>query len=460
MKKHFKLFLVFLSFALFIKVFGDSSHLFFAEAADPGCSAAELLYEPCKEWGPLNVKRTECNVTRSMLVNRLNDTTGADIDQVMMCQDYIQERMSSVAPDDGTLPDDYATCHVDGSERAVYDELCGALSSDVGPVQQYRVDVSNGKRERSVALDSINGSLIGFGTMLDGAALREPVPVNFAYYWNRGVEKIPFAGKALAADTEAYENLPILKSVYEIWELTLKVALGLLSLVLLYTGIMITMGKKISTQAVVSVQYAIPKIVIGTMLIIFSYPIGAVITSISFGLYRGAAPMFFNLIGLNLPDGNGFLMLSLMWQTLAMARGGVAFFIIGLLTVLILSIAKIILTLKVLMIYIKMVFSIVAAPLEFVLGTIPGNDDKIKDWFLRMAKYGITIFGMGIVVPASLWVALKVYAAYRLGGSSEAGGWGVAISLIAPLIIAIFGFSLGMGMEKKVDEMFFGKKKR
>ena len=110
MKKHFKLFLYFLSFALFIKVFGDSSHLFFAEAADPGCSAAELLYEPCKEWGPLNVKRTECNVTRSMLVNRLNDITGADIDQVMMCQDYIQERMSSVAPDDGTLPVDYATC--------------------------------------------------------------------------------------------------------------------------------------------------------------------------------------------------------------------------------------------------------------------------------------------------------------------------------------------------------------
>ena len=112
------------------------------------------------------------------------------------------------------------------------------------------------------------------------------------------------------------------------------------------------------------------------------------------------------------------------------------------------------------MIYAKMAVSVVTAPFEFVLGTVPGNDDKIKDWFLRMAKYGLTLFGMGIVIPATMWVALKIMLAYQPGGSSEVGGWGVAISVLAPFLIILFGYGMGINMEKRVDEMFFGKKKR
>ena len=43
--------------------------------------------------------------------------------------------------------------------------------------------------------------------------------------------------------------------------------------------------------------------------------------------------------------------------------------------------------------------------------------------------------------------------------SMEVGGWGVIFAVLAPLIVTIFGFSFGIGMEKKVDALFGGGKK-
>lgn len=450
MKKKFKIFLVlFLSFVFFLN-FG-----FYASAAKDGCSVEKGAFEGGKAMLPNSLLRTGFN-TIGPMPNIVGFTlaTGVNPDTAMQCQQYV---MNNLDPAVFEIPDEYVSCEVDPAEENDVNGMCAALSSDVLGVQKYKE--SGGS---SVLVDSIDGSLIGLGTMIESAALREPVPVNFAYYWNQNVSKIPFAGKALAADSDGYENLPVIKAVYDIWYLAVKVALALLSLVLLYTGIMITMGKKISNQLVVSVQYAIPKIVIGTVLIIFSYPIGAAITSISFGLFRGAGPMVYSaVLGTNnIPSG--LPMLALILKTFSLARGGWIYIILSTIVLLILQILKIILYFKVLIIYLKMAVSIVTAPLEFVMGTIPGNDDKIRDWFLRMAKYGLSIFFMGLVVPVTFWVAMKLMAAYSISGdgAAEVGGWGAAFSLITPVLVVIFGFGMGFGMEKRVDEMLGGGKKR
>jgi len=337
--------------------------------------------------------------------------------------------------------------------------ICDTLVSDLGAN-----DVATGGGVTSLYQDSINSSLIGIGTMVEGAARKEPLPVNLAYYWNQSVEKIPFAGKALAAEGDAYENLPVVKAVYNIWKVSVEVALGLLSVILLYTGIMITMGKKLSNQLVVSVQYAIPKILIGTVLIIFSYPIGAVITSISFGLFRGAFPLVANLMyGQNSGEltSSGILMLTMLVQVMEMAKGGTAHLLIAIIMLIILTVTKILLYIKVLMVYIKMAFSIVTAPLEFVLGTVPGNDNKMTDWFKRMLKYGLTLFGMGVVIPVTLYLSIEIMVVYMSADASgETGGWGTIISLLTPILITVFGFGFGMGMEKKVDELINGPGKK
>jgi hypothetical protein len=263
--------------------------------------------------------------------------------------------------------------------------------------------------------------------------------------------------------SEAYENLPVVAAVYSIWRLSLRVALGLISVVLLYAGLMIVMRKKVSSQLVVSVQYALPKIVIAVVLIIFSYPIGAVITSIGFALYRGAFPIVFNLMTGGMVNANEFasgtLSIALIADTLSQAKGGFGYIVVALIMSALLHLAKIILYFKVLIVYIKMAFSIVTAPLEFALGAVPGNDKSITGWFTRMAKYALTIFGMGVVIPLTLVVGLEVSVAYSRG-TGETGGWGNIISLIVPILIVIFGFGMGMSMEGKVDALFGGGKKK
>jgi hypothetical protein len=113
------------------------------------------------------------------------------------------------------------------------------------------------------------------------------------------------------------------------------------------------------------------------------------------------------------------------------------------------------------MVYIKMAFSIVTAPLEFVLGTVPGNDNKMTDWFKRMLKYGLTLFGMGVVIPVTLYLSIEIMVVYMSADASgETGGWGTIISLLTPILITVFGFGFGMGMEKKVDELINGPGKK
>lgn len=450
MKKNFKILL-----ALFSLFFFFVGYRFYAHAAEDGCSVEKKSYEFIEASYPINMVRTISTMGPSFESALYLYTVGVTPDTTMKCENYILGQLEGVGTEVYELPEEYPACDVEVDEQDEVNELCSALSSDV-----IASDIYARSGSPSVLVDSVKGSLIGLGTKLESAAVKGPVPVNFAYYWNQNVAKIPFAGKALAADSDGYDNLPLIKAVYDVWYLAVRVALGLLSLVLLYTGIMITMGKKISNQLVVSVQYALPKIVIGTVLIIFSYPIGALITSISFGLYKGAVPMVFNLLGLERNVPSGLLLLALVWQTLKMSSGGFLLLIIPLLMILILQITKIVLYLKVLIIYIKMAFSIVTAPIEFVLGTLPGNDAKIADWFMRMAKYGLTIFLMGLIYPITLWVGIKIMLAYWSGLNAEVGGWGMIYSLITPLLIVVFGTGVGIGMEKRIDEMLSGKKKR
>ncbi len=126
----------------------------------------------------------------------------------------------------------------------------------------------------------VAGSLVGFANLTQGAVVNEPIPVNLAYWWNDGASRVPFAGKTLAADV-SYSG-PFLKVVLGVWRLTRNIAYGVISLVMLATGFMIITRKKIGPQAAVTVQMAIPRIIIALVLITFSYPIGAVGASMAF----------------------------------------------------------------------------------------------------------------------------------------------------------------------------------
>jgi hypothetical protein len=466
MKKTLKLFYLVSCFVLFLAIIPRTA---VAEEDVPepdpisGCNPEASAYGATKANFSLDIQRTVGNMLNATITNGFAAVNGVSPNKLIMCQKYVKEQAALANPDWGDPPKETALCAPTAEEEEYIESVCKPLVSYIGTEGRGEEQGSKGSN-LAVYKRAIEGSLIGMGTKLEGFSRKEPLPVNLAYYWDQSVGNIPVVGRALAqGGSEAYENLPVVAAVYSIWRLSLRVALGLISVVLLYAGLMIVMRKKVSSQLVVSVQYALPKIVIAVVLIIFSYPIGAVITSIGFALYRGAFPIVFNLMTGGMVNANEFasgtLSIALIADTLSQAKGGFGYIVVALIMSALLHLAKIILYFKVLIVYIKMAFSIVTAPLEFALGAVPGNDKSITGWFTRMAKYALTIFGMGVVIPLTLVVGLEVSVAYSRG-TGETGGWGNIISLIVPILIVIFGFGMGMSMEGKVDALFGGGKKK
>lgn len=334
---------------------------------------------------------------------------------------------------------------------------CGEITNVIKTAYMY-----DGKPTELLAIDN---SLFGFSNRVQNVVLRDPVAVNLAYFWRDQVARVPFVGKTYAATLGSNSNA-IINASLSVWKAVRNVSLGFIAVILMYTGIMIIMRKKVNPQLVVTVQYAIPKIIIGLILILFSYPIGAAITGLSWGLFRSANDIIAGAMatGLTGADFAGTVLLALVIGSLKMGF----FASIGMALVILVALASaimlVIVNIKALIIYIKMVFSTITAPFEFALGTVPGSEGRIGDWFKRMAKYGLTIFAMGAIVPATLWIALQVLLYYsfncNIGGTCpvEVAGMGTLMMVVAPLIIIILGFSLAFGMEGKMDTMFFGGK--
>jgi len=423
------------------------------------CDADKMMYERSQYLWDQNIIRTTDNFWTSMLISYFTNLTGTNLTRASKCESFLEARLISAlgggmcaaktTPCSGTLPAE-----------------CAALTNDVA----FLMDDSNKQATNTIGVRSIQSSLLGFSNKVEGFAKHEPLPVNLAFFWNESISKVPFVNKALAADPPTYSNLPIIKASFGAWRFVRNVSLGLVSIVLLYTGLMIIMRKRVNPQLVVSVQYAIPKIIIGLLLIIFSYPIGATIAAISWGVFRGAFDIIYyalaGITGGSLGDNaSGLLTMSLVMATFRLGQGGLTGFFYGVITVIVILVVlvlKIVVYFKAILIYIKMVLSIVTAPLEFTLGTVPGSEARITDWFVRMAKYAITIFAMGIIIPLTLFMAVSVVGAYRCGLGAEMGGWGTIMTVVAPLIIVIFGFSMAIGIENTIDTLLFGdvKKKR
>lgn len=410
--------------------------------------------------GAIDMGSTISSVATSGIFSIFNIVVGASTSTVVSCE---QEILGGIGVAYGKGRLGFAGTDVCGTADP---EVCAELTNSQKVVHRY-----NGKPTK---LLSIDGSLLGMASQLESVNRQDPIVLNLAYFWNDQIAHVPFVNKALAAPISDYARMPILGATLNLWKAVRNIALGLISIVLLYTGIMIVMRKKLSPQLVVSVQYAIPKIFVGLLLIIFSFPIGAAITSISWALFRGAGEIIANLAtsnNLTSQKLSGFVMSAIIIAGLKNGLAGIAYLVLTVVVAIVMIVLKIAVEIKAILIYIKMVLSTVTAPFEFALGTVPGNDDKIKDWFARMAKYGLSVFAMGLVIPATLMVALNILMTYsgidptvpNQSSTLETAGLGSFLSIVAPLIIVIFGFSLALSMESTIDKTFFGgdaKKKR
>lgn len=315
------------------------------------------------------------------------------------------------------------------------------------------------------------GSLIGLANAVDGAVRTEPVPANLAYYWNDQIAHVPFANKALAADVQ-YQNAPLIGVVLDLWKTVRNIAFGFLSVVMLVTGIAIMTRKKLNSQLVVTAQYAIPRIALAVILIVFSYPIGAVMaTSMRYlaqlserVVCSTAASDLGVLKNLTLcpASSTALAALILVYTVLALIpTGGMALTTVAVIGValLIIVILKLLIVVRAAILYLQLIFSIILSPISFAMGAVPGNEksteNTIKQWLSYLAGY-VALFAVS--------AATDVIVIKLLIGPFNSFSFGALLSslfaaLFAP-VIYIFGALMALRTPGKVKTFIMGDDKK
>lgn len=241
----------------------------------------------------------------------------------------------------------------------------------------------------------------------------------------------------------------------KLWGVTFSIAMAILVIILIVAGFMIMFRSKAGGQVVVTVSMALQNAVIGALLALASYAIGAFFLNLSkylvlmigalfaTAVYDGAGD---NVIYINGPGQ----MISVFWNTLAwgsMAKdlttwlvatqeglakdamewgilGGpfwkligkaTSFSIVSIIAKLVIGGAMAIVAIRifwtVLTTYVKMIIDIIIAPILFMFSSLPGKQAGFTTWLSRMFKNAIAVPLMFAFVNVAGYMAFVVSAA-------------------------------------------------
>jgi len=197
----------------------------------------------------------------------------------------------------------------------------------------------------------------------------------------------------------------------DLWTKTRNIAYAMMAVIMLVVGILIITRKRINPQTVVTVQTAMPRIVISLLLITFSYPIGAVFASSVVPLSVLVMGVFFadmvDSAG-TIADMNHFSMVNTL---IAVTLGGEG--IVALLTMMLLAAATLIVMLvvivKIILINLKILLAIVFAPIQFAISAIPGQEEQISKWFKQMIARVLAIPAMLFMVGLAWYILIAPF---------------------------------------------------
>jgi hypothetical protein len=335
--------------------------------------------------------------------------------------------------------------------------------------------VENPENYAKYANTPIGGNLAGLVMHSAGVVYNEPIPVSLAYYARDVASRTPFLKNTAFAQKIETGAFPGFDLILKLWKIVRDIAFGVVAVFMVITGIMIMMKKRINPGVAVTVQNALPRLVIALALITFSYTIGALavgliapLTSVALTPIRMAAEN-------NQTFGPIVTFMVLIWG----ASGGLA---ITLVTALMFIIAFLVLlfvfagaVFKLLIVYVELLVFIVTAPLQFAWGSIPGNEEAITNWFKAVAVNVLAIpavtggLSLGIYFA---WQAVVDQAtqsldyglrgdvsniAGPLGSSWLEGGLPGWSTLLVPIIVAVI-FYMSSKFPDKLKESILDKK--
>jgi hypothetical protein len=441
------------------------------------CEPTRLIYRNIMEDQPQSsILRTHYFLTAAGPLNLIYTNLGTSIDNVIRCIPGIGPMVDGIC-EAGTLPAWTFDKIPDGD---FWDGLRGRVRDPrrCGPLLSLFSDNTAG------IPGMYGGSLAGIAQSLHYVNQTRPPPTSLALFWNDAVGDMPVVGKALAADSMTVGlRDPLTRYVLVAWKAFRNLSFGLLAIYMFYVGILIMTRKHVDQRTVVTVQYALPKLVIAVLLIAFSYAIGAVVAQLSWylahnaqgivkGAFTAADPTgtmtggaldltFFSVIGI-------WLLVGLVFT---IPTGGISMVIVLAIILLVMIVLYMVLEIKLLIVYLKLVMSIITAPIEILFYSIPGSEKGIGEWFKKLGGYAV---GM-ISIRTVYWVVVYTAGIAMLGmqdtvhnpaaivdGESlqnflQAQG-GLLIMLFLYPLIMIFGLITAFTIPKKIEALVTGKK--
>lgn len=424
--------------------------------AEYECKPDEQLWKDLGgAFAPLDVRKTAQNITASIGT----DTTavvssGMNNTQEMACSKYV---LGIMVNDMGLTRFKGMLDQIEAACPGLQPLPCQSISTTWGKISMD----SNGKKF-SYRDGRGAGSLLGFANVVQGATINEPIPTNLALFWNDSIKNVPFANTALAADVKYDSKGGFVEAILNVWKVFRNLAYGILSIVMLATGIMIMLRKKLPPQLTVTAQYALPRIVLAVVLITFSYPTVAVVAK---GIWYIESLVISVIAAASGEDGINALFpvpyatLYLLFKTkgyMLLGSGFVTALYLGIFSA-IAGVFWLLVWFRAMFLYIKIVISAVFAPIQFAMGAIPGNEKMTETWFKSMLSSAVSIVAMYAYANVVVLILLII-----ITNPAPVSGSGISPNLISVIFypfFAIWGFYQAFKIPGVVSNAINGEQK-
>ncbi|MBT6401160.1 hypothetical protein HN803_05860 [candidate division WWE3 bacterium] len=420
----------------------------------PGVCLFNLVKETASN---LDIVRTiQDMILTSLIEVPVHWIFGRSVDQLHMC---IITTMNEINAGCEMPPELEALAAEDDCSDLQWNPIAMAAGYSVPPPTNYRAF----------------GTLAGVTTSMVNATYVEPPPVNLALYVKSVAGQVPILGDTAFAQTGITDNAAFVV-VFSIWKLTRNVAYGMLAIFMLVIGVMIMMRKQLDPRTSVTIQNALPRIVIAVILITFSYAIGAFAISLVPALVIAALQPFVTIVD-SVGDlgklGPMILIGASVWRLLGqMGTGGISILLFEVAMIVLFGLLLWVLV-RAYMAYVKIILAIILAPITFAWGAIPGNEKVTTDWFKQVGLNVIVIPAMMLFIGVAFLIAFQVqlsaFCTTFLGaggvGIGEIGGFfnafagSVMVELQVPILMMSIFFFAGK-LPKKLEEAILGEKKR
>ena len=321
------------------------------------------------------------------------------------------------------------------------------------------------------------GSLMGMTSLAYVTAVHEEPNVNLAYFVQDTAQRIPVINQTAYAQETSYGAWG-LEVVLKFWQKSRNIAFAMMSVIMLVIGIMIITRRKINPQTVVTVQTALPRVVISLFLIVFSYPIGAIMASMVNVLTVMVMQVFFadfigELFNMNVLV---FLIGNIMF---VLGGGGLLGTFVALILLIITLVAMLAAFVKIIFINLKILIQIMFAPLQFAIAAIPGQENLISDWFKQMIAKVLAIPSIVFMVALG-WYLLVVPVldpgvftnsvvgcagggvpdVLSLASSTVKAAQSTALTIVMLPLMSIMTMFAGVKMDKTIENLIVGPKKK